>query len=63
MKKLWNCENCETLLGIRRGKSLYIRYKSTQYVVEGGATKISAVCRNCSRLNHIIIPNKTSNSN
>ena len=51
----WQCEDCATLLGIRKGTSLTIRYKDAQYIIDGKLSKVTAVCRNCSKINRIEI--------
>ncbi|MCP4582104.1 MAG: hypothetical protein GY839_10830 [candidate division Zixibacteria bacterium] len=51
----WHCEDCSTLLGIRTGTSLSIRYKDAQYIIDGEMSKVTAVCRKCSKINRIEI--------
>lgn len=51
MEKEWRCKECDTLLGVECGARLHLRYKQAQYVVDGGAYNVIAVCRNCSTAN------------
>ena len=51
MAKEWRCKKCDTLLGIKIGARLHLRYKQVQYVVDGGDYNVIAVCRNCFSVN------------
>jgi RNase P subunit RPR2 len=44
----WTCPHCQTLLGIRNGDQLEIRYKAAMYVVEA-MKRITAICRKCGK--------------
>jgi RNase P subunit RPR2 len=55
LKEKWKCEDCDSLLGKRRGNEIEIRYKGIQYSVEGEDLNIATVCRNCGKLNRILI--------
>jgi len=48
MSRNWNCPICQTLLGIRKGDEMEIRYKTVKYVVKA-ADSIEATCRKCGR--------------
>ena len=50
-KTEWRCTKCGALLGIARGRRMYLRYKQAQYIVDGGDYCITAVCRTCSTAN------------
>ena len=42
----WRCPKCGTLLGVRDGERLKIRYKKARYQIRPVET-IEAICRNC----------------
>ncbi len=44
----WRCPHCRTLLGVRNGELMKIRYKSANYVVRG-AVAVQTVCRICGK--------------
>ena len=48
MSRRWTCPYCRTLLGLRDGPHLEIRYKTARYVVTA-AKSVVATCRNCGR--------------
>ncbi len=51
MDAKWRCRKCKTLLGTTCGIRMHVRYKETQYIVDGGDYCVIAVCRNCSTVN------------
>jgi hypothetical protein len=46
----WHCRNDGTLLGVRRGDTVEVRYKSAAYVVRG---EVTTRCRRCGTTNHL----------
>lgn len=48
MATRWTCPNCKTLLGVRDGDLLRIRYKEATYTVSPGKD-VEATCRNCGK--------------
>lgn len=51
METEWRCRQCDTLLGVKQDRRIYLRYKQMQYIIDGGDFQITAVCRNCSSIN------------
>lgn len=51
MDQEWRCQMCNTLLGVKSGPRLHLRYKDVQYVVDGVDYSVIAVCRKCSTVN------------
>lgn len=51
MEVEWRCKECDTLLGVRTGARLHLRYKQAQYIVDGSDFSVIAVCRSCFTVN------------
>ena len=51
MEEQWRCWKCDSLLGVDSGAHLCLRYKESQYVVDGTDYNVIAVCRSCSTIN------------
>lgn len=47
----WRCRGCDSLLAIRRGGQIEIKYLNLNAWVEGSIYSLSIKCRKCNSLN------------
>ena len=49
-KREWRCRNSGTLLGVRHGDTVEVRYKAAAYMVHG---EVTTKCRRCGTTNRL----------
>ena len=52
-ERRWSCCRCGSLLAVERAERLHVKIRKLDYIIDGPAFRVTAVCRHCGSVSEL----------